>query len=141
TQQKLICRNVSPECGLACLAGRHTCRDNVATILATGQLPSGGTLDNCSTGTDACDAALQQGRQGCRAQYCAQNQTCTSCGDPNITDHNACYECVDPFQLTAFSCRDACRDSFRQNAEVKAAKQNCHAVFQSCISTCPPAMP
>src|SRR5262245_28530755 len=65
TQQKFICRNVSPECGLACLAGRQTCRAAVHDILETGQLPGGGTLDNCATGTDGCDAALQQGRQSC----------------------------------------------------------------------------
>jgi len=141
---KLTCKNVDPECGSACLSGRHACRAAVDNILSTGQLPPPpsptppATLTDCSGGTNACDAALLLGRQGCWLQYCAQNQTCNSCGDANITDHNACYECVDPFQVIAFSCRDTCRDSFRQNSIVKQDKALCQTSFKSCIAQCPP---
>ena len=139
TAAKLTCQNVDPTCGEACLQGRGTCLAGVAQILATGQLPGGGSLANCTGGTAACDAALQQDRQGCWAQYCASGQTCSSCAQ--TTDPTSCYECVDPFQVTAFSCRDTCRDSFRQDATVKFAKGQCKSTFQSCIKACPPLPP
>ena len=135
---KLICRNVDPECGSACVGARHTCAQDVEDILATGQLPDG-MLANCPGGTNACDAALLQARQACWAQYCASGQTCTSCKD--TTDAPSCYECIDPAQLTAFSCRDTCRDSFRQDATVQAMKGLCKSTFKTCIGLCPPAIP
>src|SRR5215470_14075492 len=56
---KLTCRNVDPACGLPCMAGRQACLDAVDAILATGQLPGGGTLAaDCMTGTDGCMQAL-----------------------------------------------------------------------------------
>ena len=134
---RLVCRGTDPVCGTACVEGRHTCAAGVESILDSGQLPDGSTLTNCSGGTNACDAALLQARQTCWAQYCDSGQTCTSCAQ--TTDPNACYECVDPAQATAFDCRDTCRDSFRQNDTVKAMKTLCKATFKSCIDQCPPA--
>lgn len=139
TAAKLVCRNIDPVCGSACVDANRTCRQNVETILDTGQVPTNppSTLTNCSGGTEACDAALQQARQACWAQFCAMGQTCTSCSDPNITDQNGCFECVDAAQLTAFTCRDTCRDSFRTNTTVQAMKSLCKTTLNSCIHACP----
>lgn len=134
---RLVCRGVDPVCGTACVSARHACAAQVKQILETGQLPDGSTLANCSGGTDACDAALLQAKQACWAQYCSSGQTCTSCGQ--TADPTTCYECVDPAQATAFACRDACRDSFRQNDTVKAMKSLCKTTFRSCVAQCPPA--
>lgn len=137
TAAQLTCRNIEPGCGEACLEGRSTCTTGVEQILDTGQLPGGTTsLANCADGLNGCDAALQQARQACWAQYCASGQTCTSCAQ--TTDQVSCWECIDPAQLTAFSCRDACRDSFRLDLTVQAMKKLCKSTFQACIKQCPP---
>jgi len=136
TAAKLTCRNIAPACGEACLQGRRACEQGVEQILQTGLLPGGNTLANCAGGTDSCDAALQQARQACWAQYCASGQTCTSCAQ--TTDKGSCWECIDPAQVTAFSCRDACRDSFRLDATVQAMKALCKSGFKSCVTGCPP---
>jgi hypothetical protein len=47
--------------------------------------------------------------------------------------------CVDPAQVTAFICRDACRDSFRTNPIVIADEANCRSIFQACVHACLPA--
>jgi hypothetical protein len=132
---KLTCRNVQPACGEACLAGRQQCFDNVEVILDTGQVPGGGTLDNCSGGTDACKAAfLDTAANTCGA-------TCTQGAHPSCTCNGdqTCQDCVDQAQVTDFLCRDGCRDSFRTNAVVIAMKANCRSTFQACIHACPPA--
>lgn len=136
TAAKLTCRNIAPACGEACLQGRRTCTQGVQQILKTGQLPGGNTLANCASGTDGCDAALLQARQACWAQFCATGQTCTSCAQ--TTDQVSCWECIDPAQLTAFSCRDTCRDSFRLDPTVQAMKDLCKSSFKSCVTQCPP---
>jgi hypothetical protein len=122
---KFTCRNIDPACGTACLAGRQQCFDNVEQIKDTGQVPGGGTLDNCSGGTNACAAAFLQAK--------------TDCGAPCNGD-TTCQDCVDQAQVTDFLCRDACRDSFRTNGVVISEKANCRSTFQACAHACPPAM-
>jgi hypothetical protein len=145
TAAKLACRNIDPVCGSACVDGNRACRRGVESYLDTGVLPDNTVI--CSTtdtggntlyGTGGCDTVLQQARQACWAQFCAANQTCSSCGDQNITDHNACYECVDPAQIAAFTCRDTCRDNFRQNLTVLGMKKLCRKTLNTCIGNCPP---
>jgi hypothetical protein len=137
TAAQLTCRNIEPACGEACLEGLSTCTASVEQILDTGQLPGGTTsLANCADGLNGCDAALQQARQACWAQYCASGQTCTSCAQ--TTDQVSCWDCIDPAQLTAFSCRDACRDSFRLDLTVQAMKNLCKSTFNACKKQCPP---
>src|SRR5207245_2456559 len=112
---KFTCRNVQPACGRACLAGRQSCFEGVHEILETGQVPGGTTLDNCSGGTDACNAAFtatatgDPGSGGCGATCGPHGQVCDCAGD------TACNDCIDGAQVTRFLCRDACRDSFRVN--------------------------
>jgi hypothetical protein len=121
---KLGCRNVDPACGLGCMAGRQVCRDSVDDILATGQLPGGGTLDNCADGTDGCKAGLQAAKD--------------ACGAPCAPGDQACDACVDAAQVTAFVCRDDCRESWRSNGVVAALKESCTTTFRACIGACPP---
>ena len=122
---KFSCRGVDPACGTACLAGRMACFDDVDAILATGQLPNGGgTLDNCTDGTDGCQSRFQAAKTACGAP-------CN--GDPT------CMECVDGAQVTNFICRDTCRDSWRLNSTVKSLKDNCRTTFRACVHACPPA--
>ncbi|MBI3767089.1 MAG: hypothetical protein HY271_01195 [Deltaproteobacteria bacterium] len=136
---RFTCRNVLPSCGKACLAGRQQCFDNVEVIKDTGQVPGGTTLDNCSGGTDACKAAFTATATGapadggCGATCGPNGQNCNCSGDL------ICEDCIDGAQVTRFLCRDACGDSFRTNAIVKAMKANCRSTFQACIQACPPA--
>ena len=122
---RLLCRNIQPVCGEACLAGRQVCLDTVNTILQTGQLPGGGTLANCSGGTDECKAIFQAGKQACHA--------------PCQSLDTQCLECVDAAQVVDFQCRDACRDSWRTNPTVISMLQSCQGSFKACIQKCPPA--
>ncbi len=124
---RLTCRNIQPACGTACLAGRDACLENVQNILRTGQLPDGSPLANCTGGTDQCKAAFQAAKQACGAPCPATNM--------------ACIECVDNAQVTAFECRDGCRDSWRTNATVIAMLASCQSSFRACIQQCPPASP
>jgi len=122
---RLLCHNIQPVCGEACLAGRQVCLDTANTILQTGQLPGGGTLANCSGGTDQCKAALQAAKQACHA--------------PCQSLDTVCLECVDAAQVADFQCRDACRDSWRTNPTIISMLQSCQASFKACIQKCPPA--
>lgn len=122
---RLTCRNVQPACGEACLAGRQACLDNVNNILQTGQVPGGGTLANCSGGTDQCKATFQAAKQ--------------TCGAPCQPLDAACTGCVDNAQVAAFECRDGCRESWRTNPTVIAMLQSCQSSFKACIQQCPPA--
>ncbi len=133
--QTFVCRGISPDCGVACLAGRKACMDNVRTILETGVLPDGSFLDqtNCPSGTNGCDATLANAKAACFAANCPSGQTCTSCQPTDTT----CQDCVDQAQIAHFSCTDACRDAYRANATVKSEKQGCTAAFTSCVHACP----
>jgi len=124
---RLVCRNIDPACGKACLAGRQACRDNADQILSTGVLPDGSSLANCAGGTDACKATLQQAKQACGAP----------CQPTDLT----CKECVDQAQIADFTCRDTCRDSWRTNATVIALLQACRDGFKQCVGQCPSATP
>jgi hypothetical protein len=121
---RFLCKNIDPACGAACLAGRVTCFQGVDQILQTGQLPGGGTLANCSGGTNACDAAFAQAKQACGAP-CNGNTTC--------------MECVDNAQVQDFECTDTCRDSWLLDPTVKAMRVQCRSTFKSCVTACPPA--
>ncbi len=121
---KLTCRNIDPSCGTACLAAREVCRDGYNDILASGQLPGGGQLDNCPTGTDGCRAQLDTDKAACGAP-CNGSSTCDTC--------------VDAAQVTSFVCRDTCRESWRANAIVGALEASCKSTFQACIGACGPA--
>jgi hypothetical protein len=135
--QKFMCRDVSPGCGVACLAGRLTCVSNVRTILQTGQVPGGTQLENCLTGTNGCDQALSDAKALCFAPNCPQGQTCTSCQLNDTT----CQDCVDNAQIAAFTCRDTCRDAYRANAIVVSELANCKAAFKTCVKACPKTTP
>jgi len=124
---RLTCRNVQPACGVACLAGRQACIDNVDNILQSGQLPDGSTLANCTGGTDQCKANFRAAKQ--------------ACGAPCQPSDTQCIECVDNAQVTDFECRDTCRDSWRTNPTVIAMQQSCRDSFRACIQQCPPATP
>jgi hypothetical protein len=121
---RLLCHNISPACGDACLAGRQVCLDTATTILQTGQLPGGGTLANCSGGTDQCKATFEAAKQACHAPCQPADTQCT--------------ECVDNAQVVAFECRDTCRDSWRTNPTVIAMLQSCQSSFKACIQKCAP---
>jgi len=123
-EDKFTCRGIDPACGLACLTGRMVCRDAIDAALATGQVPGGGTLTDCATGTDGCKAALQTAKDGCGAP-CNGNQ--------------ACDLCVDAAQVDSFICRDTCRESWRANATLDALRLSCRETFRACVDACPPA--
>jgi hypothetical protein len=116
------CKNVNPQCGLACLDGREACFEGVKAILETGQRPDGSTLANCSGGTDACTAALDDAK--------------AACGAPCQPSDTACQDCVDNAQVQDFECRDACRDSWRADPTVIAMKQSCRSAFKACLGRC-----
>jgi hypothetical protein len=97
----------------------------VQNILTSGQLPDGSSLPNCTGGTDQCKSALQTAKQ--------------ACGAPCQSTDTACNECVDNAQVTAFQCRDGCRDSFRTDPTVVALLGSCQSSFKACIQKCPPA--
>ncbi len=119
---RFTCRGIDPTCGKACLAGRQACVDDVADILTTGQLPGGGTLANCAGGTDQCRSDLRAARTACGAP-CNANPTCDAC--------------VDAAQVTAFVCRDTCRESWRRDATVHGLLEACRVSFRACVAQCP----
>jgi hypothetical protein len=119
---RFACRGVDPVCGKACLAGRQVCTDPIEEVLETGQLPQSGTLEGCATGTRGCKADLEAAR--------------TACGPPCHGDAT-CDACVDGAQVTAFVCRDGCRESWRRNATVRAMREGCRTTFRACVAACP----
>ncbi len=133
--QTFVCRGKSPACGIACLAGRKACMANVLTILQTGLLPDGSSLDatNCPNGTNGCDATLANAKAACFAANCPSGQTCTSCQPSDTT----CQDCIDQAQIAHFSCTDACRDAYRANQTVINEKGGCRSAFQACVTACP----
>ncbi len=122
---KLTCKGIDPVCGIGCLAGRQACRDDADAVLDSGQLPGGGTLADCATGTDGCRAALEIAKTGC--------------GAPCAIGNAVCDACVDAAQVTSFVCRDTCRERWRADAVVTALRQTCKDSFQACTAACPPA--
>ncbi|MGD0946985.1 MAG: hypothetical protein ABSA52_06110 [Candidatus Binatia bacterium] len=124
----LVCRNIDPACGTACLAGRQACFDSADQILSSGKLPDGSDLaTNCIGGTDACKAVFVQAKQTCGAPCQPTDQTCTNC--------------VDQAQVANFTCRDTCSNDWRTNATVVTLLQACRHGFKQCVKQCPPAAP
>ena len=119
---RFACRGVDASCGRACLAGRQVCTDAAEDILQTGQVPGGGVLANCSGGTAGCRAALQAAKAICGAP-CNGNAVCDAC--------------VDAAQVTAFVCRDGCRESWRTDPTVKSLLASCRTTFRACVAACP----
>ena len=107
---KFRCRNVDPACGNACLAGREVCLEPIRAV-----------LEGC---LDGCRATLRNTKQNTCHAPCAPGDT-------------VCDGCVDDAQVTAFICRDNCREDFRANHtdDVKL----CRAAFRACVHVCQPA--
>ena len=114
---KAGCLNVTPGCFLACRDGKSEC-------IADAEQP----LTDCIAG---CNAPLDQARTDCKGQC--------GCGAPdNRCGFNPCYvQCLDPFQATAFSCRDGCRDTFKLDANAQALIAACKTGFKACVGACP----
>ena len=123
---KFRCRNVDPTCGNACLGGRERCLEPYLQVLT-----------DC---VDGCKADLQQGKQTCAGNCgCNLGPNCQSncCGDGNTCYNN----CLDPYQVAAFVCRDNCRESFHNDATLQENIKNCRASFRACVALCGPAIP
>lgn len=122
---KLVCGNIDPTCGTACLAGRQACLDNVQAILDTGLLPDGTQFDsvNCSGGTDQCKATFAAAK--------------AACNPPCQPADTTCKDCVDAAQVADLTCRDTCRDSWRVNATVNTMLGSCTTAFNACKKACP----
>jgi hypothetical protein len=105
------CKNVNPECGKACLEGRARCMQPFVQV-----------LEDC---LDGCRAQLEGDKADCQTR-CSGDQACL---DP----------CIDAAQVTAFICRDNCRESFRANESAQEGIKNCRAAFRACVHACPPA--
>jgi hypothetical protein len=116
-----LCHGVAPGCFDACIDGRTDC------VTAARQ-----PLTDCLQG---CEDALSQARQACRA-----SSGCGGSSDPCSTNANF-IACMNPAQLTAFTCRDACRDNFRLDPNAQAALKACAKGFRACVKSCPPASP
>ena len=130
SEAKLRCRNVDPACGDPCVLGLQTCLDTAQGILETGLLPDGITqFDSvkCPGGTNQCDMAF--------------NTVKTACGAPCQLTDTTCLDCVDAAQVARFTCRDACRDSWRLNTTVRALLNSCHSGFRTCWQACPKLKP
>jgi hypothetical protein len=116
-----LCRGVSPGCFNACLDGRSACVDAARQ-----------PLTDCLAG---CDSTLSQDRQTCKGN-------CSCGGNSNPCNTNACFiACMNPPQLAAFTCRDACRDNFRLDTAAQLALKACANGFKTCVRSCPPASP
>ena len=106
---KDMCRNIDHDCADACRAALGVCLDGTNQ---NGPLP---TLDAC---VDVCNASLETAKANCRQIY-----------QPGTTDR---ANCIDQAQVTAFQCRDTCREGVA--AEIRACRMTNHA----CIMACPP---
>jgi len=117
---KFRCRNVDPACGNACLAGRERCLEPFLQVLT-----------NC---LDGCRDTLKGHKTDCASMcQCGTPQECRDQG-------NTCYQdCLDPFQIEAFVCRDNCRESFHNDQQLQDNIHNCRASFRACVHACPPA--
>jgi hypothetical protein len=105
------CKNVNPECGKACLAGRARCLRPYVQV-----------LEDC---VDGCKATLQADKDKC-ATDCGGDQTCLG-------------TCIDDAQVKAFICRDNCREQWRADEDIQNGIKNCRAAFRACVRACPPA--
>jgi hypothetical protein len=98
------CRNVPHECAESCRSVRETCVDEALN-----------ELDAC---LGPCNSAFLQARADCRLLYAPGSK---------YLDH-----CIDATQITAFICRDDCRES----VQLAAAMKICGKAFRLCIKGC-----
>ena len=114
---------------------RAACRDDFLTDkdLCRNIDPACG--DGCRAAYSSCTAPfidiLTSCKDGCRATYLAERDTCPVAGDP---DRDAC---VDEAQVRAFSCRDTCRE----NRDVRDGRRACRRARTLCVRACPPPGP
>ena len=101
---KDMCRNVSHDCAETCRSARQTC--------------TAGPLD----ALDACKAA-------CATQFDSDKEPCKQL-PADSAERDAC---IDAAQVTAFQCRDVCRETLDD-----AALAQCRKQFKDCIAACPP---
>ena len=105
---RFLCRNIEAGCGRECLGRRESCIDAATQ-----------PLEDCLTG---CKSDLNAAKASCR----------TTCGGDR-----ACLDtCIDTAQVTAFTCRDDCREGFHANGG-EAAVAQCRADFRTCVNLCP----
>jgi hypothetical protein len=105
---KDLCRNIDHDCADQCRAGLVLCLEGSNQ---DGPLP---VLDAC---VDTCNATLETAKANCRQLY------------PQGSADRA--NCIDQAQVTAFQCRDTCREG------VAAAIRACRMTFHTCIMACP----
>jgi hypothetical protein len=115
------CANVDTGCFLACRDGKLEC-------IGVVEQP----LNDCIT---MCDAPLDAARASCKTM-------CSCGGAGNLCGFNPCYvRCLDPFQSTAFSCRDGCKGNFKLDTTTQQALIACKTGFKACLTTCPTPTP
>lgn len=98
------CRGLDHNCVELCRSARTDCRQPIR--------------DTLKIALEACDAPRKIGVDGCKALY------------PKPRDFAAQVAfdlCVDPFQLTAFICRDGAHEAARPGLE------GCRDLFQACV--------
>jgi hypothetical protein len=59
-----------------------------------------------------------------------------ACGAPCAPTDQTCTDCLDAAEVTAFTCRDGCRDGWRTDPRIVAMIKNCRNVFKSCVHAC-----
>jgi len=98
------CRNIPHACAEACRTVRDNCVDDA--------------MDELEICLSPCTTELSKARIDCRSLYS---------GNETALDH-----CIDIAQLTAFACRDECRESIR----VASALKQCGKAFRTCLKGC-----
>ncbi len=98
------CWDVPHECAETCRSARETCVDEA--------------LDDLDVCLIPCSNTLATAKEDCRLLYPQE---------PQDLDR-----CIDAAQLTAFICRDDCRESIHLAAELKS----CRKTFRVCIKAC-----
>ena len=102
---KDACQNIDHACAETCRANREACRAAPLSALVVCRAP--------------CESALADAVTNCR--------NTTSRGTPERD------QCIDAVQVTAFQCRDTCRE------QAAPALRKCRADYTACIKACPPA--
>ena len=98
------CWDVPHECAETCRSARETCVDEA--------------LDDLDVCLIPCSDTLAAAKEDCRGLYPLGSQDLD--------------RCIDAAQLTAFICRDDCRESIHLAAELKS----CRKTFRVCIKAC-----
>jgi len=114
---------------------RAACRDDFLTEkdLCRNIDPACG--DACRTAYASCTAPfsdiLTSCKDTCRTTYLVERDVCPVAGHP---ERDAC---VDEAQVRAFSCRDTCRE----NRDVRDGRRTCRRARKLCVRACPPPGP